>query len=40
MVTTFALGTAVGDLAAVALHPVYLTPGMVFLVVILVPALG
>jgi uncharacterized membrane-anchored protein len=38
--TTFALGTAVGDLAAVTLHLGYLASGMVFLVVILVPAIG
>jgi uncharacterized membrane-anchored protein len=40
VVTTFALGTAAGDLAAVSLHLGYLTSGMVFLVVILVPAVG
>lgn len=40
VVTTFALGTAVGDMAAVTLHLGYLTSGMVFFVVILVPALG
>lgn len=40
VVTTFALGTAVGDLVAVTLHLGYLTSGMVFLVVFLVPALG
>ena len=40
VVTTFALGTAVGDLAAVTLHLGYLTSGIVFLAVLLVPALG
>ena len=40
VVTTFALGTAVGDLAAVTFHLGYLTSGIVFAVLILIPTLG
>ena len=40
VMTTFALGTAVGDLTAVTLHLGYLTSGLVFVVVIAVPALA
>lgn len=40
VVTTFALGTAVGDLTAITFHLGYLTSAIVFAVVILVPALG
>jgi uncharacterized membrane-anchored protein len=40
VLTTFALGTAVGDLAATTLHLGYFASGILFAVVILVPALG
>ncbi len=36
---TFALGTALGDFTAVALHLGYLASGILFFVVILIPAL-
>ncbi|HXX88585.1 MAG TPA: hypothetical protein VEI83_00015 [Acidimicrobiales bacterium] len=40
VVTTFAMGTAVGDLTAVTLHLGYLASGIFFLALIAVPALG
>jgi len=40
VMTTFALGTAVGDLTAVTLHLGYLTSGLMFAVVIALPALA
>ncbi|MFJ5676370.1 hypothetical protein [Streptomyces sp. NPDC093097] len=40
VLTTFALGTAVGDLTAGTLHLGYLTAGLVFGALILVPALA
>lgn len=40
VVTTFALGTAVGDLTAVTFHLGYLTSAVLFVAAILVPALG
>lgn len=40
VMTTFALGTATGDLTAYTLHLGYLTSGLVFMGVILIPALG
>jgi len=40
VVTTFALGTAAGDLTATTLHLGYLTSALVFAAVILVPAAG
>ena len=40
VMTTFALGTAVGDLTAVTLHLGYLDSGLMFAVVIALPALA
>jgi uncharacterized membrane-anchored protein len=40
VVATFALGTAVGDLTATTLHLGYLTSGLLFAVLIAVPAVG
>lgn len=40
VLTTFALGTATGDMTAVTLHLGYLDSGVLFAVVIAVPALG
>ena len=40
VVTTFALGTAVGDMTATTLGLGYLTSGVLFAVVIAIPALG
>ncbi|MCU1658945.1 MAG: putative rane-anchored protein [Pseudonocardiales bacterium] len=40
VVSTFALGTAVGDLAAVSLRLGYFSSGIVFALAILVPAIG
>jgi uncharacterized membrane-anchored protein len=40
IVTTFALGTAVGDLTAVTLHLGYLSSGLMFIGVIAVPAIA
>jgi uncharacterized membrane-anchored protein len=40
VLATFALGTAAGDLTAVTLHLGYLVSGLVFLAVIVVPAIG
>jgi uncharacterized membrane-anchored protein len=40
VLATFALGTAVGDLTAVSLHLGYLPSGILFAVVIAVPAIG
>jgi uncharacterized membrane-anchored protein len=40
VLTTFALGTAVGDMTATTLHLGYLSSGIVFGVLILVPALA
>jgi uncharacterized membrane-anchored protein len=40
VVTTFALGTAVGDLTATTVHLGYLGSGLVFAAVMLVPVLG
>jgi uncharacterized membrane-anchored protein len=40
IVTTFALGTAVGDLTAVTLHLGYLSSGLMFIAVIAVPAIA
>lgn len=40
VVTTFALGTAVGDLTATSLHLGYLTSGVLFAVIFVLPALA
>ncbi len=40
VVTTFALGTAVGDLTSIALHLGYLVSGIAFAALILIPAIG
>ncbi|WP_456819653.1 COG4705 family protein [Cellulomonas sp. URHB0016] len=40
VMTTFALGTAAGDLLAVTLHLGYLTAGLVFSAMLLIPAVG
>jgi uncharacterized membrane-anchored protein len=40
VITTFALGTAVGDLTAVAFHLGYLVSALIFAVLIAVPAIG
>ena len=40
VVSTFALGTAVGDLAATTLHLGYFLSGVLFAVVITIPAIG
>ena len=40
VMTTFALGTAAGDMAAVTLHLGYLSSGVMFAVVIAIPALA
>jgi uncharacterized membrane-anchored protein len=40
VLVTFALGTAAGDLTATTLHLGYLASGVLFVVVILVPAIG
>jgi uncharacterized membrane-anchored protein len=40
VVTTFALGTAAGDLSAVTLHRGYFSSGVMFAIVILVPAVA
>jgi uncharacterized membrane-anchored protein len=40
VVATFAMGTAVGDLTAITFHLGYLASGLLFAVVIAVPALG
>lgn len=40
VMATFALGTAVGDLTAVTLHLGYFTSGVLFAVLIAIPALG
>ncbi len=40
MLTTFALGTAAGDLTAFTLHLGFLTSGVIFAAVIASPALG
>lgn len=40
VMTTFALGTAVGDLTAVTLHLGYLVAGVAFAVLFAIPALG
>jgi uncharacterized membrane-anchored protein len=40
VLATFALGTAVGDLTAVTLHLGYLASGLMFAVVIALPAIG
>jgi uncharacterized membrane-anchored protein len=40
VIATFALGTAVGDLTAVAFHLGYLTSAVIFAVLIAMPALG
>ena len=40
VITTFALGTAAGDLTAIALKLGYLTSGLVFTAIFLIPALG
>jgi uncharacterized membrane-anchored protein len=40
VITTFALGTAAGDLTAVTLHLGYLSSGVMFAVVIAIPALA
>ncbi|BDZ50751.1 membrane protein [Frondihabitans sucicola] len=40
VLATFALGTATGDLTATTFHLGYLASGLVFVVVILVPAVG
>jgi uncharacterized membrane-anchored protein len=40
VMTTFALGTAAGDMTAVTLHLGYLSSGVAFAIVIVVPALG
>lgn len=40
VVLTFALGTAVGDLTAIAFHLGYLLSAVVFIVVIAIPAIG
>ena len=40
VVTTFALGTAAGDLSAVTLHRGYFSSGVMFAIVILVPAIA
>jgi uncharacterized membrane-anchored protein len=40
VVATFAMGTALGDLAAITLHLGYLRSGLLFAAVIAVPALG
>ena len=39
-VTTFALGTAAGDLPAVTLHLGYLKPGLLLAAVVVIPALA
>jgi len=40
ILTTFALGTALGDMTATTLHLGYLTSGILFVVLILIPALA
>jgi uncharacterized membrane-anchored protein len=40
VITTFALGTAVGDMSATTLHLGYFASGVVFAVVIAIPAVG
>lgn len=40
VMATFALGTAVGDMSAVTLHLGYLSSGIMFACVILIPAIG
>jgi uncharacterized membrane-anchored protein len=40
VITTFALGTAVGDMSATTLHLGYFASGVVFAVVIAIPAFG
>ena len=40
VVTTFAMGTALGDLTAYTFHLGYLTSGLVFAAVIVIPAVG
>lgn len=40
VLTTFALGTAAGDMTATTLHLGYLTSGILFAVVIAIPAIG
>jgi uncharacterized membrane-anchored protein len=40
VLTTFALGTATGDMSATVLHLGYLTSGIVFALIILIPAIG
>jgi uncharacterized membrane-anchored protein len=40
VITTFALGTAAGDLTAIAFKLGYLTSGLLFTIVFLIPALG
>ena len=40
VMATFALGTAAGDLLAVTFHLGYLTAGLVFTAILLVPAIG
>jgi uncharacterized membrane-anchored protein len=40
VVTTFALGTAVGDMTAVTFHLGYFASGILFTVIFLIPAIG
>jgi uncharacterized membrane-anchored protein len=40
VVTTFALGTAVGDMSATTLHLGYFSSGVVYAAIIAIPALG
>jgi uncharacterized membrane-anchored protein len=40
VVTTFALGTAVGDMTAVTLNLGYMSSGILFIVIFLIPAIG
>jgi uncharacterized membrane-anchored protein len=40
VMATFALGTAAGDMTAVTLHLGYLASGVMFAIVILIPAVG
>ena len=40
VLTTFALGTAAGDMTATTLHLGYFTSGIVFAIIILIPLLG
>lgn len=40
VLTTFALGTAAGDMTAVTLHLGYLSSGILFAIVIAIPAIG